>query len=110
MYDDSDIVEEAGKPASEDECNGKPEQSEPVPAMPVRKDGYKQPHRPRNLPNLLPYNAMVARTVGKEEQKLKPKAKAALDKEWQKLLDMPVPGTDTGTSKWMQNRHTHNHS
>ena len=41
-------------------------------------------------PAHLPFNALVARSVGKLEVRRTPEAQAALQKEWDKLVDQKV--------------------
>ncbi len=64
------------------------------PAMPVllRPTGYKPKHRPQIPICQLPFAALVARKVEKDEILLKPAAQAAMDLEFNKLRDKCHPG------------------
>jgi hypothetical protein len=64
---------------------------EPVaPAMPVIKTNASQEHRQKISDQTFPLNVFVARPVGKKEISTTPAAKAALDKEWNKLVEAKV--------------------
>ena len=66
-------------------------QYEGIPAMPVVDSvSSVRAHRDKNAPRLLPFNALVARSVGKAEIRRSPEAQAALKKEWDKLVDQKV--------------------
>eukprot|EP00974_Lingulodinium_polyedra_P085296 8258326-Lingulodinium_polyedra.AAC.1 len=47
-------------------------------------------HRPRIADPLFPFNACVARPVGKSELAREPEAQKARDKEWNRLRDKYV--------------------
>ena len=47
-------------------------------------------HRVKVAPRRFPFNALVARPVGKKEIESNPKAKAAMDKEWNRLKEKNV--------------------
>ena len=47
-------------------------------------------HRDTNTPRILPFNALVARSVGRAEIRRTLEAQAALKKEWDKLVDQKV--------------------
>ena len=87
-------AESGGSPASCVGCGGSPAIHADAPAMPARMIGGsrrgRERHRPKNAPRLFPFNAMVARPVGKNEIAQKAKAKAAMDAEWKKLRDKYV--------------------
>ena len=59
-----------------------------IPAMPVVD--CSDIHRDKIAPRILPFNALVARSVGKGEIRRTPEAQAALKKEWDKLVDQKV--------------------
>ena len=62
-----------------------------IPAMPVVDSlSSISVHRDKNAPRFLPFNALVARSVGKAEIRRTPEAQAALKKEWDKLVDQKV--------------------
>ena len=57
-----------------------------VPAMPCRfVDGAQQAHREKSPQKPFPVNLVVARPASKKEIKSNPKAKAAMDLEWEKF-------------------------
>eukprot|EP00974_Lingulodinium_polyedra_P131193 11216775-Lingulodinium_polyedra.AAC.1 len=60
--------------------------------MPCLPDspGDADPHRDHIAPPLFPFNACVARPVGKAELEREPEAQKARDKEWQRLRDTDV--------------------
>ena len=62
---------------------------ETVPAMPVTQN-FAQSHRPRIPQHERVFNAMVVRSVGRKEMLANPKALAAMDAEWNKLLNQTV--------------------
>ena len=63
----------------------------PVPAMPVYPESYpREPHRVKNGGRIFPFNAAVARPVGKAEIARTPAAQAAMKKEWDRLRDKKV--------------------
>ena len=71
------------------------------PAMPTKRATEKPPHRQKIRPHQWPFNACVARPVGKAEIKAQPKAKAALQKEWDRLRLKKVWDLDPkGVRKW----------
>jgi hypothetical protein len=66
----------------------------PIAAMPSvrRPQGYKPKHRPRIPDVVFPFNACVARPVGKAEIRSEPAAQNAMDKEYNKLRYKVHPG------------------
>ena len=61
-----------------------------APRMPIRPMSMFANHRPKVPEFAFPFSALVARPVGKKEVQGNPKAKAALDKEWLKLVNAEV--------------------
>ena len=68
-----------------------------IPVMPCVP--HKDIHRPKIPDHPLPISALVARPVGKKELLSNPAAKAAMDKEWQRLKDQEVWDMDS-VSEW----------
>ena len=69
-----------------------------VPCTPTSKAGQSE-HRYKIPDFEVPFNACVARPVGKKEIAQQPKAQAALDKEWDKLVKAKA-WTEENVREW----------
>jgi hypothetical protein len=61
-----------------------------APSFPTYKEQPSATHRVKVLEHSLPFSALVARPVGKQEIQREKKAQAALDAEWLKLTSAKV--------------------
>ena len=77
-----------GQLVAEPPLEAKGAQWEPIsaPAMPIRIVDEKEEHRHLIADFYFPFNSLVAEPVSKTQRNPFPKAQAACDKEWDKLM------------------------